>query len=64
MVPVSCPQEMREFEKKGQIPDDFLDQASVGSMTELFNVLDTWLQVDFALMKDEVVVHRRPAGRV
>ncbi|CAE7512133.1 Cacna1h [Symbiodinium natans] len=33
-------EEMREFEKKGQIPDDFLDQASVGSMTELFNVLD------------------------
>jgi len=33
-------EEMREFESSGQIPDQLLDQASVGSMTELFNVLD------------------------
>ncbi|CAE7825112.1 Cacna1h [Symbiodinium sp. CCMP2456] len=33
-------EEMREFERSGQIPDQLLDQASVGSMTELFNVLD------------------------
>ncbi|CAE7815819.1 Voltage-dependent T-type calcium channel subunit alpha-1H [Symbiodinium microadriaticum] len=33
-------EEMREFESNGQIPDQLLDQASVGSMTELFNVLD------------------------
>ena len=34
---------MREFESSGQIPDQLLDQASVGSMTELFNVLDAGL---------------------
>ena len=35
---------MREFESNGQIPDQLLDQASVGSMTELFNVLDAGTQ--------------------
>ncbi|CAE7940195.1 Cacna1h, partial [Symbiodinium necroappetens] len=32
--------EMRQFEEDGQVPDQILDRASVGSMTELFNVLD------------------------
>eukprot|EP00439_Symbiodinium_sp_Y106_P068488 s1342_g11.t1 len=32
--------EMRQFEEDGQVPEQILDRASVGSMTELFNVLD------------------------
>ncbi|OLP83737.1 Voltage-dependent T-type calcium channel subunit alpha-1H [Symbiodinium microadriaticum] len=32
--------EMRQFEEDGQVPDQILDRASVGSMTELFNVLE------------------------
>ena len=35
---------MRQFEEDGQVPDQILDRASVGSMTELFNVLAAWMQ--------------------
>ena len=38
-------QEMREFERRAHVPDHFLDHASVGSMTELFSVLDAWLMI-------------------
>jgi len=33
-------EEMQQFEAQGKVPEQILDRASVGSMTELFHVLD------------------------